>query len=133
MIIELTLNSSNFLRHNKIVELPEDRVELLFNATAFSVGTLVLTVKSHETEKQYKISPLIPIDVSEHFTTAGEVNAAVSLSVRGNVARTWQIEPFCVRKIPNGFEAIPEIIEMREELETVKKALSELVKIIENN
>lgn len=133
MVIEFYLTSSKYLFHNQVVELPEDTVELLFIPTAFSVGTLTLSLETPRQSKQYKVSPNIPIDVSEMFDEAGEVTAAVSLSVRGEVARTWQIEPFCVKKIPSGIEMIPALADVRERLSTCEKALTEILELIKND
>lgn len=133
MVIEFYLTSSKYLFHNQVVELPEDTVELLFIPTAFSVGTLTLSLETPRQSKQYKVSPNVPIDVSEMFDEAGEVTAAVSLSVRGEVARTWQIEPFCVKKIPTGIEVIPAIEEMKQRLSTVENAIKEILDLINND
>lgn len=132
MLIELTLYADSFLRHDKIIELPEDTVELFLHPTVHSVGTLTLTLNNGEKEKQYKIKDK-PIDVTEMFTRAGEVKASVTLSVRGKIARTWQIEPFCVKKIDAGFKAIPEIVALKERVSTLEQAVSELAKLITEN
>lgn len=130
MIIEISLTSSQYIFHNEIVELPEDKVELLFKSTPYSVGRLTLTVLRGEVEKQYKITPGTTIDVSDFFELPGEVRAAVTLSVRGKVVRTWQVEPFIVKGVPGGVEAIPAIVELTEHIKVLEKAVIELSKII---
>ncbi len=131
MLIEFTLYSDAFLKHDKVIELP-DTVELLFYRTPLAMGTLTLTVTNGVTEKQYKVNKE-PIDVSEMFTIPGEVKASLTLSVRGKPARRWQIEPFCVRQIDAGFVVIPEIIALKEEVATLKKAVIEINALIQNN
>ena len=132
MLIEFTLYADRFLSHNEIIELPEDIVELSFHKTAHSFGTLTLTLENGEGEKQYKIGNS-PIDVTEMFTIAGEVKATVTLSVRGKKARDWQIEPFLIRKIEDGFEAVPEVIALKEKVNTLELAVTELFKLITDN
>lgn len=132
MIIDITLYADAFLRHNEIIELPEDTVELFIHPTAHSVGTLTLSLKHGETERQYKIKDE-PIDVTEMFSEAGEVLASVTLSVRGEVARRWQIEPFCIRKIDSGLEVLPALEALKERVSTLEQAVTELAKLITDN
>lgn len=129
MIITLNLTVTNYLKHNEVVTLPEDSVELLFKQTAYSVGDLVLTVAKGEKVKQYKVKK-DPVDITEFFTEAGEVSACLSLSVRGEVARVWQIEPFCAKEIPNGIEVVPEVEALKGEIKQLKQALYEINNII---
>lgn len=133
MKIDFLLTSAKYLHHNKVIELPEDTVELVFLPTAFTSGTLILSISSPVGEKQYKIVLDTPIDVTEMFTVPGEVKASISMTVRGEVARTWQIEPFCVKEIPNGIEVIPAIEDMKQRVSTIASALTELLKLIEND
>jgi hypothetical protein len=93
------------------------------------VGDLVLTVAKGEKVKQYKVKK-DPVDITEFFTEAGEVSACLSLSVRGEVARVWQIEPFCAKEIPNGIEVVPEVEALKGEIKQLKQALYEINNII---
>lgn len=129
MQIILNLTTTNYLKHNEVITLPEDKVELLFKQTAYSVGDLVLTVAKGEKVKQYKVKK-DPVDITEFFTEAGEVSACLSLSVRGEVARVWQIEPFCAKEIPNGIEVVPEVEALKGEIKQLKQALYEINNII---
>lgn len=131
MKITLYLTADKYLRHNEIITLPEELVELDIKRTMHSVGTLILSIKSSIGEKQYKLSDS-PIDVTKFFLSPGEVNACVSLVIRGEVARTWQIEPFCVKEIPGGFEAIPEIEALKARIRILEKAVAETASLIEN-
>ena len=128
MVINFKLIHTNYLRHNEIITLPEDKVELSFTKTHLSVGELVLSVMKGTKVKQYKVKD-DPVDITE-FTEAGEVNACVSLTVRGEVARTWQIEPFCAREIPAGIEVVPEVEKIKEDVAVIKQAITEIHKYI---
>lgn len=129
MVIDFTLLHTQYLTHNEIITLPEDKVELNFTRTHLSIGELVLSVAKGTKVKQYKVGDT-PVDITEFFTEAGEVNACLSLAVRGEVARTWQIEPFCAREIPSGIEVIPELEKLKEDITIIKQAISEIHKYI---
>ena len=129
MVIEFHLTVTNYLKHNEIITLPEDKVELLFKQTAYSVGELVLSVKKGDKSKQYKVRTE-PVDISEFFTEAGEVTACLTLAVRGEVARTWQIEPFCAREVPDGIEVVPEVEALKDTVDKLTHAIVELNNII---
>lgn len=129
MVINFKLIHTNYLRHNEIITLPEDKVELAFTKTHLSVGELVLSVMKGTKVKQYKVKD-DPVDITEFFTEAGEVNACVSLTVRGEVARTWQIEAFCAKEIPNGIEVVPEVEKIKEDVAVIKQAITEIHKYI---
>ena len=130
MIIEIRLTQSKYLFHNEIVELPEDKVELLFVGTAHSIGALTLSLKRDENVKQYKIQLGTPIDITEFFSVPGEVKASVALTSRGKVLRTWQIEPLIAKGIPDGIEVVPAVVELQGRVKTLEAAVIELSKII---
>lgn len=130
MVINFLLSADKYLRHNEIITLPEDTVELGFDRGIYAAGELILTIAKGSECKQYKIPRENIIDITEFFHEAGEVKACLSLTVRGEVAREWQIEPFCAREIPNGIEVIPEVEALKEEIATLKVALVELHTII---
>lgn len=132
MKIILYLGAEAYLRHNAIITLPEESVELEFKRTEHAFGELVLTVKNARSEKQYKLRDHAPVDITEFCNIPGKVEACLSLTVRGEVARTWQIEPLCIRMIPGGFEAVPELEALKERILILEKAVAETASIIEN-
>lgn len=131
MVIKLHLGADKYLRHNQIITIPEDKVEIQLARTALSFGELLLSVRNGEGEKQYKPSDT-SVDITDMCQIPGRVDACVSLLVKGEVARTWQVEPFCIKRIPGGYEAIPEIEELKEKIRTLEKAVVETASIIEN-
>lgn len=130
MKLELILTADEYIPHYEVITLPEDKIELSFLRTGYALGDLTLTVTDGTREKQWRILDK-PIDISEFFTEPGVISAAVTLSVRGNAVRSWQIEPFCVRRIEGAIKAIPQITALEERLHTAEKAISELIKLIE--
>lgn len=131
MKITLYLGADSYLRHNEIITLPEEKVEFEFKNTAHSFGEKILTVRNGETERQYKLADK-PVDITDFCTIPGRVEACVSLVVRGEVARTWQVEPLCVKKIEGGFAVIPEIEDIKARIRLLEQAVTETVSIIEN-
>ena len=129
MNINIYLGSEPFIRHNEIIVLPADSVILNLSSGAYALGEKIVTVITEDGEKQYRYNE--PLDISEHFTKAGEVKITVSLVVRGEVATVWQIEPFCVKQIPSGFIAIPEITELKERISILEKAVIETANLID--
>ena len=132
MRVELTLYAEKFVPHNQIIELPET-VELFFNTTTHSIGTLTLQVENTGgLKKDYRIGKS-PIDITEFFKEPGEVKCAVALSHRGKVLRTWQIEPFCAVQIQDSIEVIPAIEYLKGRVDVLEKAVTELVTLIKEN
>lgn len=129
MEIKLYLGKESYVRHDEIITLPVDSIILDLTSGAFALGEKIVTVITADGEKQYRYGK--PIDITEHFTEPGEVKITVSLIVRGEVATVWQIEPFCVKKIPSGLIAIPEITELKERVTTLERAVIETANLID--
>lgn len=125
MLITLPLNSNSTVLHREVITLPET-VELAFTSLVYSIGEVVVTING----KQYKTYGNKPIDVSEHFTKAGEVEAMVSLVARGEVAKTWAIEKFIVKEVDGVYKAIPEIEALKNRVALLEKASQELKNLI---
>lgn len=131
MIINLNLDGRNYITHNEIITVPEEEVKLSFASSVYVLGTLVATVSNGEERLQFKLTKQDKeIDITDFCKKAGQVEITVCLTVRGKVARRWQIEPLCVREIDGSFEVIPEIEELKERLERAEKAIAEMSKLI---
>ena len=126
MNIELNLNAESYVRHDKIITLPDERVAFLFKSACYAIGELLITVKVNNKEKQYKLQSEGGVDITDLITQACEVNMTAQFIINGNVAKTWQIEPLCVREIGGGFEAIPEIEHLKQRISVLEKAVTEL-------
>ncbi len=125
MIITLPLNAAPIVLHREAITLPET-VELSFTSCIYALGELVVTIGG----EQYKTHGDKPIDVSAHFTKAGEVEIMVSLIARGDVVKTWAVEPFIVKEVDGTYKAIPEIENLKERVVLLEKASQELKTLI---
>lgn len=133
MIIKLNLTANEYVRHGEIITLPAESVILAFS-TPYAIDELVLTVTppvfNGVTEpKQIKVKDGIA-DVTEFFNSAGTVDVTATLTIRGVPVKIWKIEPFIVKEVSGQYVAIPELEYLKSELETVKKAIAEIVKKI---
>ena len=125
------LGASSFIGHNDIITLP-DKVLMTFIPTAYSIGDLTLCIASGGVTRKYRIDPESAIDVSEAFAIPGEVAASVILTVRGEKAKGWSIEPFCVREIEGAVESVPKITALEERIRVLEQAVAEMAALIDN-
>lgn len=131
MIINLNLDGRNYITHNEIITVPEEEVKLVFASSVYVLGTLVATVSDGAERLQFKLTKQDKeINITDFCKKAGRVEITVSLTVRGKIAKKWQIEPLCVREIDGTFEAIPEIEALKERLARAEKAIAEMSKLI---
>lgn len=125
MYIVLPLNSSPIVLHREVITLPET-VEIGFSSCVYALGEIVVTING----KQYKTSGENTIDISEHFTQAGEVEIMVSLIARGEAVKSWSVEKFIVKEVDGTYKAIPEIESLKERVLLLEKASQELKTLI---
>lgn len=124
MVIDITLNTAEYLSHHTVINLPSDTVEINLNKTAFSLGDIILTVDNGTSKKQYRAGDE-PVDITELCTAPGEVKLAAVLAISGEVARVWQIESLILKKIPSGIVAIDEITELKGQIISLEERLSQ--------
>lgn len=134
MNINLNLTANEYVRHGEIITLPVDNVTLCFS-TPYAVDELILTVTPPEFEgvtkpTQIRADKDKKADITPFFTRAGKLDITATMVIRGNPVKVWQIEPFIVKEVSGHFVAIPELESLKSELETVKKAIAEIVKTI---
>ena len=130
MKITLRLSNADTIFHKEIITLPEDKIEVVVDNNPYLQGELILSLKNGDTEKQYKVGKE-PVDIREMFNDAGEVCGALTLLIRGKVAKVWQVEPLCAIVTPSGIELIPEIEYLKARVSTLERALVELKTIVE--
>lgn len=124
MIIDITLNTAEYLSHHTVINLPADTVEIKLNKTAFSPGDIILTVDNGTIQKQYQAGDE-PVDITKLCTAPGEIKLAAVLAIRGEAVRVWQIESLILKKIPSGIVAIDEITELKGQITSLEERLSQ--------
>ena len=130
MKITLRLSNADTIFHKEIITLPEYKIEVVVENNPYIEGELILSLKNGATEKQYKVGKE-PVDIREMFNDAGEVCGALTLLIRGRVAKVWQVEPLCAIVTPSGIQAIPEIEYLKSRITTLEHALVELKTIVD--
>ena len=132
MLIEFNIKDDPFLAHNEVIPSAVDKVEIVFRMNTYAVGDLVLAIKDATHEQKSVVYLDEPVDLTEFFKIPGEVNASLSLLVRGEVARSWQLESFCVKETPSGITAIPLIEDLKARVTTLEAALCEVLTLIKD-
>ena len=127
MKIKVTLGAASFAAHNEIITVPEEKVEIAFSSPIYPLDSLIITARKGAEIKQYRLTDGV-VDITELCKSAGLVEMTAILEARGNAAKVWQIEPLVVKELDGGFAVIPELVAMRQEIETIKKALVEITK-----
>lgn len=127
MKIKVTLGAASFAAHNEIITVPEEKVEIAFSSPIYPLDSLIITTRKGAEIKQYRLNEGA-VDITELCNSAGLVEMTAILEARGNAAKVWQIEPLVVKELDGGFAVIPELVAMRQEIETIKKALVEITK-----
>lgn len=127
MKVSVTLSAASFVAHNEIVTTPEEKVELAFSSTIYPLDALIISVREGAQGKQYRIKDGV-VDITEFCQSAGLVEITAIYEVRGEAAKVWQIEPLIVKELAGSFVAVPELVAIRQEIETIKQALVEISK-----
>lgn len=127
MTIKINLSAASFVAHNEIVTAPEEKVKLAFSSSIYPLDALIIIVRKGAQGKQYRIKDGV-VDITEFCQSAGLVEITAIYEVRGEAAKVWQIEPLIVKELDGGFVAVPELVAIRGEIETIKQALVEISK-----
>lgn len=127
MKIKVTLGAASFAAHNEIITVPEEKVEIAFSSPIYPLDSLIITARKGAAIKQYRLTDG-EVDITELCKSAGLIEMTAILEARGNAAKVWQIEPLVVKELDGGFAVIPELVAMRQDIETIKKALVEITK-----
>lgn len=115
---------------NKFVAMQErfmagEKTVLAFESSEYNLAELHVTITDGASAKRYVVKDG-KFDISEYSKKAGVLEIKVDLIAMGAVAKTWLLEPFVVWENGGGYEFIPEIALLREEIRTMKKIIAEL-------
>ena len=127
MKIKINLSADSFAKHHEIITNLEEKVEIAFSSSIYPLDALIISVREGAQGKQYRIKDGV-VDITEFCQSAGLVEITAIYEVRGEAAKVWQIEPLVVKELDGGFVAVPELVAIRQEIETIKQALVEITK-----
>ncbi len=127
MTIKINLSADSFAKHHEIITTLEEKVEITFSSPIYQTDGLIIHVRKDNALKAFKATGGV-VDSTEFCKSAGLVEMTATLEARGKAAKVWQIEPLVVKELDGGFAVIPELVAMRQDIETIKKALVEITK-----
>jgi hypothetical protein len=134
MTLNIDLKVPKFAKAGeKQILIPEESVLIQIYSTVYELGTIVVTVKNEYCTKQFKTTGGSFIDITEFCKKSGLVEIEVDKIIEFESVKKWRVEPILLREIESEFCLIPEIEAIKDELGTVKKALSEVAGLIKQN
>ena len=118
------------LGENKFVGMQErfyakEKTVIVFESGEYDLGLLYATITDGTVSERHVLRGA-KLDITEYCKKAGVLEISVDLVVKGTVAKQWLLEPIVVRETGGGFELIPEIALLRNEIRTMKKIIKEL-------
>lgn len=118
------------LGNNEFVGIKEkfiakEKIILAFESSEYPLDELRVTITDGTFAKRHIVHGK-KFDITEYCKKACVLEIVVDLMLKGTVAKTWKLEPFVVREDFGGYELIPEIALLRNEIRTMKKVIREL-------
>ncbi|MBQ7314404.1 MAG: hypothetical protein IJW83_00125 [Clostridia bacterium] len=133
MILQLQLTNKSLVAvpYSAII-LPIAEAKITFFSAQYRLGQLIASVNGTpvalKNDRTLDLSPFLKVGVLE---------IAVTLVVNGKETMKWTLEPINVRLNETNYEAIPELVSLRRDLDslredvvTLKKAVLEIVELI---
>ena len=68
--------------------------------------------------------------VPEHFLIPGELSIRVSQIINGEQYHTWDCDRLIIKDVAHGYEIIPEIAELKAQINELRQAVLEIYKIV---
>lgn len=102
-----------------------DQTTVSFESEDYPLDELYVTVNDGVVARRYAVKNR-SLDISEFCNKANVVEISVDLVLRGEIAKTWLLEPFVVKDVSGGYEFIPEIALLRQEIQTMKTIIKEM-------
>ena len=125
MEFKLALNEKKFVRIPDVLIAGEKNV-IVLESNLYKLGTLGVVIKNEHKEDSYVLENRQLIDITEFCKKACKIEIKVELIMSGRTVKIWYLEPLIVREIDKGFELIPELVAMRNDIATMKKGISQL-------
>lgn len=132
MKIYLDTNTQARLESNEVYLMPLYALELEFCSNAYSLDTLIISVRNGDKNGQFKLKKPFKIDLID-FVKAGVIEIQADMVIQGKVVKTWYIPSLYIKEVIPTFEVTPEIAELRLEIDNNKRAINELVNLLKEN
>jgi hypothetical protein len=105
--------------------IAERETILVFESTEYPLDELHVTISDGRSSYRHTVKSG-RLDIAEYCRKATTLEIKVGLVLRGKIAKNWLLEPFVVEEVIGGYEMIPEIALLRNEIQTMKLAIREL-------
>lgn len=125
MEFKLALDVKKFVRIPDVLIAGEKNV-IVLESNLYKLGTLAIVIKNEHKEDSYVLENKQQIDITEFCKKACKIEIKVELIMSGRTVKIWYLEPLIVREIDKGFELIPELVAMRNDIATMKKVIAQL-------
>lgn len=127
MDIKITLGALHLVKTDitSPIILPE-KFNLIIDSGRYVAKELSVAVTCGGAEYKYKTAPGEALDISQGLDRAGKVDISIKYIERGEVLKSWRIEPLYFKEVNHGFEVIPEIEALKSDILLLKNALLEL-------
>ena len=125
MEFKLALDARKFVRIPDVLIAGEKNV-IVLESNLYKLGTLGVVIKNEHKEVSYVLENEQLIDITKFCQNACKIEIKVELIMSGRTVKIWYLEPLIVREIDKGFELIPELIDMRNEIATMRKVIAQL-------
>jgi hypothetical protein len=132
MKIYLNGNTQARLEFTEPFLLPLNEFELEFCSDVYRLNTLIVSVKKEGKIKQFKVKHPFKLDLKEYLE-AGAIDINVSMVVNTTSVKDWVVPTIYFKEIEHQFEITPEIAMLREQIDDNRRAIAELISILNNN
>ena len=124
MELKVSLGNNEFVGIKERFNAGREAV-LAFESSEYPLDELRVTITDGTFAKRRFVKDA-KFDITEYCKKARVLEIGVNLMLNGTVAKTWKLEPFVVREDFGGYELIPEIALLRNEIRTMKQIIREL-------
>ena len=124
MELKVSLGNNEFVGIKERFNAGREAV-LAFESSEYPLDELRVTITDGTFAKRRFVKDA-KFDITEYCKKARVLEIGVDLMLNGTVAKTWKLEPFVVREDFGGYELIPEIALLRNEIRTMKQIIREL-------
>lgn len=129
MELKIKLKYSTGKAEDRAVFKTDDGLKLVFECDLI-MNDMYITFSDGQVKKRYHYKNTNSADVPDCFYKAGELFIEVSLVARGEIAKTYIVEPIVIKEKDGELLAIEPYHTMRADIDNLKFKNSELTKTI---
>lgn len=129
--MQITLNTGSLA----MMDLKEpfvlpDALDFEIVSPVYRLNTLILTARNGDVVEQIKLDKKPFKNELKKTLFAGKIEIEISSIVSGEAVKSWRVPDIIVKEINHTFQVIPEIEELKNEINKLKQGFSEILKLI---